>query len=105
MAQPQPAKSDCATCEDSGWVCAGTGKPADFDSGACCEPGMSEYGPLGPGCPSADGCPDCDEALRSHFVLCRDCGAPTTVTMLVLKAHSGDYVLCPTCTTRTTVDP
>lgn len=54
----------CATCNDAGWLCAGTDKPADFENGTCCEPlGTWEFN-LGPGCPSANGCPDCDKALR-----------------------------------------
>lgn len=40
----------CPRCRGLGWICAGTGEPAD---GYCC--GDS------PGCPSCDGCPNCTE--------------------------------------------
>lgn len=56
----------CATCNDTGWLCAHTDGPADFDGGTCCNPGGSEF-MLGPGCPSANGCPDCDRARRDFF--------------------------------------
>jgi hypothetical protein len=51
-------------CGGTGWLCAGTDKPADFEHGTCCNPSECEEFTLGPGCPSADGCPDCRGGLR-----------------------------------------
>jgi len=48
--------ADCATCNNVGWICAHTGKPADMDGNGCC---ASD----GNGCFSADGCRDCHRAM------------------------------------------
>jgi hypothetical protein len=49
----------CDTCQGTGWMCAAYPEtPADFTGGHCC-------GSSG-GCPSANGCPDCDRALAPY---------------------------------------
>lgn len=57
----------CATCRDTGWMCAAyPDRPADFSRGTCCRPQDGEFGLLtGSACPSANGCPDCGRALST----------------------------------------
>lgn len=55
-----PLRNRACQCGGIGWLCAATNKPADFEHGTCCNPTECEEFTLGPGCPSANGCPDCD---------------------------------------------